>query len=245
MKTNVLVLMTALLLMMTSCNVSVGDGGKLIEPSEKIVKTEYPQATFDKVESHVVGKILLVQSKDSTSSVTLSVPENYVDFFAFKNENGKLTIDFAQNNFSLKSDSIKIIVSSPNFTEITNTGAAEIRLKGLQGEELNLNNSGVGAFLFSNLVIRKVDVLCSGVGSIKLNGRAGKVDYNCTGVGSIEAKNLKARRVEANVTGVGGIECYASEYLNATVSGVGKIRYAGHPEKKELNAGLTGSISEL
>ena len=245
MKTNVLVLMTALLLMMTSCNVSVGEGGKMIEPSEKIVKTEYLQAAFDKVESHVVGKILLVQSKDSTCSVTLSAPENYVDYFAFKNENGKLIIDFAKENFSLKSDSIKIIVSSPNFTEITNTGAAEIRLKELQGEELNLNNSGVGAFLFSNLVIRKVDVLCSGVGSIKLNGRAGKVDYNCTGVGSIEAKNLKARRVEANVTGVGGIECYASEYLNASVSGVGKIRYAGHPEQKNLNAGLTGSISEL
>jgi hypothetical protein len=245
MKTNVFVMMTALLFMMTSCTVRVGEGGEKIEPSEKIVKETYQQDAFSKVENHVVGKILLVQSKDSTCSVTLSAPENYVDLFDFHNEDGNLIISFAKGNFSLESDSIMIIVHTPNIAEVTNTGAAEIRLKGLQGEELNLNNSGVGAFQFSNLVVRNVNVRCTGVGSIKLNGRAGKVDYKCTGVGNIEAKNLKARRVEAHVSGVGGIDCYASEYFKGHVSGVGKIRYAGHPKEKELNANLTGSISEL
>ena len=83
------------------------------------------------------------------------------------------------------------------------------------------------------------------VGSIKMNGRAGKVDYRCTGVGNIEAKDLKARRVDANVNGVGGIECFASEYLHGRVTGVGSLRYAGHPKETDLHHSMTGSISEL
>lgn len=245
MKTNVLLLMASLMLVFSSCTVRIGEGGDLVEPSEKIVKVKYQQDAFDKFENRVVGNILLVQTTDSTSGVKVSAPENYIELLNFKNENGKLILDFANGNYNLEMDSIKITVYSPNFKEIVNKGAADIRLNGLNSENLELTNSGVGAFNFSNLVVRKVNVLCSGVGSIKMNGRAGKVDYRCTGVGNIEAKDLKARRVDANVNGVGGIECFASEYLHGRVTGVGSLRYAGHPKKTDLHHSMTGSISEL
>ena len=56
---------------------------------------------------------------------------------------------------------------------------------------------------------------------------------------------MKAREVDAHISGVGGIECFASEYINGSVSGVGGLKYGGNPSKKDLHSGMTGGISEL
>ena len=93
--------------------------------------------------------------------------------------------------------------------------------------------------------MQKLDVSCSGVGNITLSGEADEAEYSCSGVGNINAKDLKAREVDAGVSGVGGIECYASESIKGRVTGVGGLKYAGHPAKKDLNRSMTGGISEL
>ena len=93
--------------------------------------------------------------------------------------------------------------------------------------------------------MKKLDVSCSGVGSINVSGQADEADYSCSGVGNINAQDLKAREVEASISGVGGVECYASESIKGRVSGVGGLKYAGHPTKKDLNRSMTGGITEL
>ena len=244
MKTNVLVMMAAMVLAVSSCTVNFGNKGKIIEASKNITKVKYQQAPFDVVENHVVGNIQLVQS--AKSGVTLSAPENYIDYFEFENDHGELEIRFKKpHGVNLHTKDITIIVYSPTFREITNSGAAEIHMDSLKTEELEIKNSGVGAFVLKRLDTRTLEVSCSGVGSIKLNGRADDAEYSCSGVGSIEAKDLKARNVEARVSGVGGIDCYASEYINGRVSGVGGLKYAGHPKRKELSHGMTGGVTEL
>ena len=96
-----------------------------------------------------------------------------------------------------------------------------------------------------NIKAKKVDVSCTGVGSINISGEADEAEYSCSGVGSIKAGDMKAREVEAGVSGVGGIECYATEYIKGRVSGVGGLKYGGHPAKKDLHNSMTGGISEL
>ena len=91
MKTYVLLSLLAVLLSINGCNVKIDEGGDIVEPSENIVKAKYPQAAFDKVDNHVVGTIQLVQSDQSR--VTLSAPENYIEYFEFENKDGKLKIN--------------------------------------------------------------------------------------------------------------------------------------------------------
>lgn len=243
MKTNVLVMLAALMLSVSGCKVNLGDGAEFVEPSENIVKAKYPQEAFDKVENHVVGTIQLVQSNESR--VTLSAPENYIEFFEFKNEDGKLDIRFKKDNVSLFTENITIIIYTPNLSKVKNSGAADVHMDNLKTDELEISNSGVGSFNLANIEARKVDVSCSGVGSITLYGQTDEVELECSGVGSINAKELKAREVDARVTGVGGIDCYASESIKGHVSGVGSLKYAGHPEKTDLHNSMTGGISEL
>jgi len=195
------------------------------------------------VDSRVVGNIQLVQSDQSR--VTLSAPENYIDFFEFENENGELEINYKKDNVSFKGDNITIIIYTPTLKKIKNSGAADIRMDSLTTDELDIENSGVGTFDLTKIKAHKVDVKCSGVGSITLSGEAVEAELRCSGVGNINAKNLKANEVDANVSGVGGIECFASESIKGSVSGVGGLQYAGHPAKKDLHHSMTGGITEL
>ena len=244
MKTKMFVMMAALVLSVSSCRLNLSNGfGERIEPSEKIVKVKYPQEAFDKIDNHVAGRIQLVQS--DKSRVTLSAPENYIDLFRFENEDGKLDIKFSDRNVNTDAENVTIIIYTPNIREIENSGAADICMDSLTTDELEIQNSGVGAFTMSNIKARKLDVSCSGVGSINISGEANEAEYSCSGVGNINAKEMIARDVKARISGVGGIECYASDYINGSVTGVGGLKYGGHPAKKDLHNSMTGGISEL
>ena len=236
-------MMATLMLSVSGCRVNIGDGAEIIEPSENIVKAKYPQEAFNKVNNYAVGTIQLVQSNQSR--VTLSAPENYIDFFEFENEDGELKINFAKNNVNINTANVIILVYTPTLNEVSNSGAADIRLDSLQADDFKVRNSGVGSFQLNHINAQKIDVSCSGVGSINIDGQTDEAEYTCSGVGSINAEEMKAREVNAKVSGVGGINCHASEYIKGNVSGVGGLHYAGHPAKKDLHHSLTGGITEL
>ena len=63
-------------------------------------------------------------------------------------------------------------------------------MAGLTTDELEVINSGVGAFNLANLKARELEVSCSGVGSITLSGQADEADYSCSGVGHPAKKDL-------------------------------------------------------
>ncbi len=243
MKKLLLLLIAGCLLSFTACKVNLGTGENRIDPSGNIVKAKYPQEAFDKVDNHVVGNIHLVQS--SQSRVTLSDPDNYIDLFEFKNEDGELTINFKEDNISIDTKDVVIVIYTPSISKVKNSGAADIRLDSLTTDELEVSNSGVGAFNLGHIKAREIDVSCSGVGSITISGQTDEAEYSCSGVGSINAKDMVSRVTDASISGVGGIECYASESIKGRVSGVGGLKYAGHPAKKDLHNSMVGGITEL
>lgn len=240
MKKVLFLLMAGCLLSFTECKINLGNK---IEPSKKIVKVKYPQKAFDKIDNRVVGTIRVVQSDQSR--VTLSAPENYIDLFKFKNDDGELEIDYKKNNVNIEGKNVVIVIYTPTLSEISNSGVADIHLDNLVTDEFEIKNSGVGSFNLSQVKARKIEVSCSGVGSITINGQTDKAEYSCSGVGDINAKDMISRVTEASVSGVGGIDCYASESIKGRVSGVGGLKYAGHPAKKDLDRSMVGGITEL
>ena len=96
-----------------------------------------------------------------------------------------------------------------------------------------------------NLDTDRLKVVNSGVGEIRVAGITDDAELICSGVGSIVANDLKALNVKATVSGVGSISCYASNKLEGKVSGVGSLKYAGHPKHLEKHRTGVGSISEM
>ena len=244
MKKSILV-MVSVMIALTSCSINVG-GLDQIKPSDNIVKKEFKLDKFNEVISRVVGNIVLVQSEEKDGLVELSAPENYIEFFSIESKGEKLDISYERSNLNLEGKNINITVYTSDLLKIKNSGVASITLKSLDTDELDVENSGVGTMKLQKVQADKISVKCSGVGDISIDGDTQNAVYSCSGVGSIHAKDMKSNKTKASVTGVGGITCYASEYLNGKVTGVGSLKYDGHPKKKDLNRpGFTGSISEI
>ena len=214
-------------LVLTSCKIDVGNwgNGERIEPSNEIVTKTYKLSPFEEVNMNCFGSVELIQSDEKDGTVELTAPENYIEFYSFESKGNKLDIGFKKRNINIDGTKNKIKVYTNDLIKIQNSGAASIRMDKLDTDKLTVVNSGVG--------------------EIRVAGITDDADLINSGVGSIVADNLKALNVKANVSGVGSISCYASEKLDGSVSGVGSLKYAGHPKHLEKRRTGVGSISEM
>ena len=214
-------------LVLTSCKIDVGNwgNGERIEPSNEIVTKTYKLPPFEEVNMNCFGSVELIQSDDKDGTIELTAPENYIEFYSFESKGNKLDIGFKKRNINIDGTKNKIKVYTNDLIKIQNSGAASIRMDKLDTDKLTVVNSGVG--------------------EIRVAGITDDADLINSGVGSIEAKDLKALNVKATVSGVGSISCYASSSLEGKVTGVGSLKYAGHPKHLEKRRTGVGSISEM
>ena len=231
--------------LMSSCKIELNSPA-IIEPSKNIVKNEYKLPAFDQMDVNVVANVKFIQGSADDYRVVLSCPDNYVELFSFEVEHGnELEISFVRDNINIMAKNVDVTVYAPNLRKLENASVASIEVDRLEGERLKVENSGVGSVYLSGLQLADFEAECSGVGSMELGGQAERADLECSGVGSIRAGELKAKSVKADVSGVGGISCYASESIDARVSGVGSLKYGGHPNQKNFSRSGVGNIVEL
>ena len=209
-------------LALTSC--SIGQMN-VVDPSDNIVTKEYKLKPFEKIQMKGVGNVELIQSEEKSGLVELTAPDNYVEFYKFESDGKKLTINFDKKLVNIQTKDVKIHVYTCDLIKLENSGAANINMDRLDTDIIEITNSGVG--------------------HITIGGVADNVQLINSGVGSIDASKLKALNVKASVSGVGSIDCYASESINGSVSGVGSLNYNGHPKQKETKRSGVGSINEL
>lgn len=231
--------------LLTACNISVNSSGWSLEPSGNIVKKEYKQTAFDKIDIDAAANVKIIQSTDSDYRVVLSAPENYVDIFNFEVNKHELNVEFKKTQMNIDVKNVDITIYVPHLHKLENDGIANIEIDSFRSDELKVENDGVGSMFLSALQIAHLEVDCGGVGSMELSGEAERAELDCSGVGSIKAEKLKAKSVKARVSGVGGISCYASQSIDGDVSGVGSLNYAGKPEQKQLSRSGVGDIVEL
>ena len=72
----------------------------------------------------------------------------------------------------------------------------------------------------------------------------GQLEVSLAGAGLIDAEALRARSVRASCSGAGSISVYATESLDATVSGVGVVNYAGNPATVNRNVSGLGKVNK-
>ena len=168
MKKN-LILALVCMMVRASCNVdkviNIGNGLK-ISPSSTIVKNEYKQKEFDKLEVDVVANVKFIQSKEGDFRVVLSCPDNYVELFKFEVNNRELKVTFVKDNVNIEAKNVDVTVYSPTLRRLDNSGVASVEVDKLVADELAVENSGVGSLYLSGLTVGHLEADCSGVGSI-------------------------------------------------------------------------------
>lgn len=107
-----------------------------------------------------------------------------------------------------------------------------------------IESSGATSFEISNLKNDNFSIDSSGASTINVTGETKKVTIESSGASRINTEGLKAPVVTVTMSGAGSASVFASQELNATISGAGEITYAGDPATVNRKVSGVGSISE-
>jgi len=154
-------------------------------------------------------------------SVSIEIQDNLFEHLDASVRGGVLNIGFSRNISTTSGNTPRLYVSAPYLDSLNVRGAVNANIT-LDADEL--------------------DVDVSGAGNVNLSGSANNLRISIEGAANISAFDMVARDVTISLEGAGNADVNATETLNASLSGVGRIRYDGDPVVTRNVTGL-GTIS--
>lgn len=189
------------------------------QDSEKVL----PFEGFDKVA--VAGVYDLTVVVGEPYSVRIRGPQAELDRVQAQVRRETLVLDLKdrRNAQRRKGRSLDAYVTTPSLVGLDMSGVVDGKV------------TGIKTSLFK--------VAISGVGEMRLSGTCRQLAADVSGVGELDATGLKCEHVAVVVSGVGEAGVFASEAVDATVSGMGDIRVIGSPKKVKKSGGLFADIT--
>jgi Putative auto-transporter adhesin, head GIN domain len=155
-------------------------------------------------------------------SVSVRADDNLIDLVTTRVRDGQLVID-NRRSFQTKSP-MSVRVTLPELVTVTMSGSGTVAVDGVRAQTLT--------------------VRLPGSGTIRVSGAADRLTAILDGSGELQLSTLVAARVTAGITGSGTIQLYASESVDASVSGSGTIAYRGNPQHVSKDVTGSGAIIE-
>lgn len=146
-------------------------------------------------------------------SLQIEFDDNLLPLIRTEVVNGILRVRSEKSYNSKSLVALKIAV--PNLESITSMGTGKIQVSGLRNDRFGIHS--MGATL------------------VDASGETKQVEINSTGAGRIDTHNLHAGRAIVELAGAASIDVYASEQLNVTATGVGRVNYSGDPKVVDKN----------
>ena len=166
------------------------------------------------------GSVYLTQ--DNNQSIRVEADDNIIENVITRNDNGVLTVGLEDGCYS--DVKVKIYVS----------------LKSIEAISIN----GAGNIIVQNpIASNNVACLINGAGDINLKGSGSNLDCRINGAGNINAFDFQSKNCTARINGTGNCSVNVSEYLDASISGVGNIVYDGNPKQIKSSISGIGKIS--
>jgi hypothetical protein len=102
----------------------------------------------------------------------------------------------------------------------------------------SIKAAGAGKFHISDLKNDKFTVQTTGATALTASGETKSVEIRNAGAGKIDTDSLHAQKAKVDISGAASVDVNASEQLDASVSGVGRVSYSGNP--KTVNKSVSG-----
>ena len=135
-----------------------------------------------------------------------------------------------------------LIVKELEALEIT--GAASVKIDGIESGRLAILLGGAGEIIGRELKAEQLDVDVRGAGRIELSGQADEQWVTIGGAGNYHAPDMATNNTRVEINGAGKATVAAKEELNLAVRGLGSVDYYGPGTVKRTISGL-GSINHL
>lgn len=185
-----------------------------------VMKTETRSASgFSRIQLKAVGDVTVRQT--GHESLKIEAEDNILPLLETKVVKGTLELGMKQGYNLRKHKPIRFTVEVRSLEGISLTGAGNISVANIRGA--------------------KLAAALTGSGNIRLQGKAEDLTVSLAGAGNYEGSGFSTRRAKVTLSGTGDAQVNVSEELDARVSGVGSITYAGSPKVHKSVTGV-GSV---
>lgn len=199
----------------------------------------YQVKPFTKIYLEGTFKVILEQG--SQSGLRIKTDEDNFKYIDVQTDAESLSLKILKKHFDF--DKLVLYITFKDLEKLEIQGGISLETKGyVDLKDFYLRVEG-GANIEMKMKANKIDVIGEGGVKFEFDGVANELNASMSGAGYLDAIDLKTKRCDFKIEGVGAGTVNVSEMLNATISGVGKIRYKGDPQvfKKIEGIGLVSS----
>lgn len=205
-------MLATLWLLIPSAALAANDFEKVKGSGESATETR-KVATFDAVRFQTYGEVEITIG--AKRSLEITADDNVLPLFETKVINDQLVIR-STKGFKAKVKPV-FKITTPNLRAVKLDGAGDVTIMGVDNDSLTLALNGAGKIIVS--------------------GETKQLAVKISGAGDVVADELVARAAKVEIPGTGKVSVHVQERLDATVSGVGTVKYSGSPT---VNAKVTG-----
>lgn len=187
---------------------------------------------------YLEGSFKVILEQGTQSGLRIKTDEDNFKYIDVQSDTQTLSLKIIKKHFDF--DELILYVTFKDLEKLEIEGGISLETKGyVDLKDFYLHVEG-GATVEMNLKASKVRVVGEGGVKFEFDGIADELEASISGAGYLDAIDLKTKNCDIKIEGVGAGSVYATESLNATISGVGKIRYKGDPKvyKKVEGVGI-------
>ena len=237
-KLNILLPFFLLILGLQSC----GFDANAIKGDGNVISVEEKLDAFSEIDASGMFKIFLVRGDEP--NIRIETDQNIHEYISFSVKRNKLTLEM-ESNHVYRPTRLHVFITTDKLDIINLSGASSLEADyTLASEELLLHISGAGDIEL-DVDVDKLMTKVSGAGSIGITGSADEHDVTLSGAASMKCVDLITRITTIKLSGAGSADIFATEMLDANLSGVGSIRYAGEPDQTRISKSGIGSIKPV
>ncbi|PQA89472.1 head GIN domain-containing protein [Hyphococcus luteus] len=199
--------------------------GMAYADDDDTVSQELELSGFDRIT--IAGVYELDVRVGDDYSIRLSGPEYEMERVEASVKNGALVLDQRKGGWGERMrnnrDGVEAVITLPSLTGLEVSDVIDGEIAGVDAERFEIDISGVG--------------------DVSIDGQCGALDAHLSGVGELDAKGLECGKADIHVSGVGSAAVFASDEVDARVSGMGDIDVYGSPNAVHKNKSMFAEIT--
>ncbi len=199
-------------------------GGNGVKGSGKIAEETRSVGAFDRIDIEGEAKLEATVGNGAPSLV-IAADDNLLPLIGTELRGHTLRIYPKEPYNDTHGHGIRVRLTVPALRGVTVGGACSGTIDGVSGDEF--------------------DIEIAGAGQLTASGAAKLVRVRVSGSGEIDIQKVTAESAEVDVSGAGHVRLTATASLDAKVSGVGDVRYAGNPPNVRRKVHGIGKIEPL
>jgi Putative auto-transporter adhesin, head GIN domain len=211
--------------------------------SGNVVEETRPVEGFNKIDLQGLGEVNIEYGDQE--SLRVEAEDNLIGSIQTDVRSRTLEIGIEKNTNIVPTKPIRFFITVTELDSLEVSGAGSIHASSIDAQDFEISIGGLGNAEIGELQVDRLDVQIGGSGDVVIHdGSVNKQTITIDGLGSYRAGDLPSQAAEVAINGAGSATVWATDTLDATVSGLGGVSYYGTPEVSLERTGL-GNLNSL